>query len=316
MAPIDLNFVRAFVMVHETASFSEAGARLGCPRSTVSRAVVSLEEALGLQLFHRTTRKVTTTEAGLALYQRLSPSLSAMEATLSEAPEGAEAPTGTLRITTTVDLGMSVVAPAIARFTARYPTVHAELHTGDDIVDLAKEGFDLALRVAHGPLRGGAPLMAHKVGRIEVQLFASPAYLARRGTPRTPADLASHDWVALRGFRAPSPPTEKWPRGPSKAPDARVTCDNIFVLRDLLRNGGGIGTLPVHLAESDIAEGRLVGVLPQWFQISGTLYLVYPSRRHVPPKVTLFRDILVDLLRRTPLAVPGGDGALRARAQP
>src|SRR5262245_39029508 len=121
-APIDLNLVRAFVAVHETSRFSAAGARL-VPRSTVSRAVASLEEALGVLLFHRTTRKVTTTAEGQTLYQRLSPSLSSMEASLAEDPERAEAPRGLLRVTTSAP--SSPTTTSRARSSTPSPTPRA-----------------------------------------------------------------------------------------------------------------------------------------------------------------------------------------------
>jgi DNA-binding transcriptional LysR family regulator len=201
MATIDLNLVRAFVTVHEAGSFSAAASRLGVPRSTVSRAVSALEDSLGVLLFHRTTRKVATTAAGLALFDRVAPPLATLDASLSDLPDREEEPSGTLRVTTTGDLGTAVLAEVVTRFTARYPDTQVEVHLSTDVVDLIRTGFDLALRISRGSL-GDSSLIARKVGMVLFQLYASPSYLARRGTPRTPADLSERDWVAFRGAPA------------------------------------------------------------------------------------------------------------------
>jgi len=298
MAPIDLNLVRAFVAVHEGGSFSAAGERLGVPRSTVSRAVASLEHSLEVLLFHRTTRRVTTTAAGRALHERLSPPLLALEASLSDLPERRDEPAGTLRLTTTTELGSTLVAEAIARFTATHPKVDVDLHLDNRVVDLARGGFDLALRVSSSPLRVSS-LIARKVGNLSLQLYSSPVYLARRGIPRSPSELANQDLIGLRG--APPMPLAAPSKG--QVSRSRIDCDDMLVARSLIRAGGGIGMLFSFLAAGDVTEGRLVRVLPNWLAEGGSVFLVYPSRRHVPHKVTAFRDLVLDMLRHRPLVI-------------
>ncbi len=288
-APIDLNLVRAFAGVHETGSFSAAAERLGVPRSTVSRAVSALEQATGVLLFHRTTRKVTTTAAGVALFDRVAPSLSTLERSLSDLPDAVEAPTGTLRLTTSVDLGTTVLAEAVARFTARYPEARVEVHLGRAVVDLVREGFDLALRFAPGPLRDSS-MVARKIGVVAMQLYASPAYLVRRGIPRSLAELQGHESVALSGTRD------------SPLGAARIVCDDKFFAREVMRGGGGIGLLPSYLVDTDLASGTLVRVLPRWELRRGAVYLVQPGRKHVPARVIAFRALLVELFRQRPLS--------------
>lgn len=288
-APIDLNLVRAFVGVHETGSFSAAAEQLGVPRSTVSRAVSALEQVTGVLLFHRTTRKVTTTAAGVALFDRVAPSLANLEASLSDLPDAAPAPTGTLRLTTSVDLGTTVVAEAVARFAARYPETRVEVHLGRAVVDLVREGFDLALRFAPGPLRDSS-MVARKIGAVALQLYASPAYLGRRGTPRSLAELQGHESVALGGARD----------SPLDRP--RIVCDDKFFAREVLRGGGGIGLLPSYLVDADLASGALVRVLPRWELRRGAVYLVQPGRKHVPARVSAFSALLVELFRQRPLS--------------
>lgn len=301
MATIDLNLVRAFVAVHDAGSFSAAANRLGVPRSTVSRAVSALEDSLGVLLFHRTTRKVATTEAGLALAGRVAPSLASLEASLSDLPEREEVPSGTLRVTATVDLATTVLAEAVTRFVARYPDTQVELHLTNAVIDLVRDGFDIALRISARALRDST-LVARKVGAVVFQLYASPTYLARRGTPRAPADLREHDWVAFRGAAPMQLSTSK--ATSVVAARTRVTADDMFFAREVLRTGGGIGALPSFVADRDVTDGVLARVLPRWVAQTGTVLLVHPSRRHVPRKVTAFRDVLLEMLRQRPLSPP------------
>jgi len=287
-APIDLNLLRTFAIAHETGSFSAAAKRLRVPRSTVSRGVTALEEATGTLLFHRTTRKVTSTRAGRALFERVEPWIVRLEAAARDIPEASATPSGTLRITAPTDLGEVLVAEAVARFGVRYPETRVEVVLGPRVVDLAKEGFDLALRFGRGPVPG-AGFVAKRLGSLVFGWFASPAYLARRGTPRALADLAAHDVVAIGASAAGLPGTP------------RVLCDDKGFARALLRAGGGVGLLPTYLAAEDVTDGRLVRVLPSHEVKSGAVYLVVPSKRHLPSRVTAFRDLVVELLRRVPL---------------
>lgn len=283
-APIDLNQVRAFAAVHQAGSFSTAAKQLGVPRSTLSRAVSALEEETGVRLFQRTTRTVTTTAAGLALFERVAASLASIERSLADLPEALEAPTGTLRLTTTVDLGVTLVAPVVAQFEARHPDVRVEVQLGGAMVDLVKERFDLALRVASGKLASSS-LVARRLGEVRFQYYASPGYLARRGTPRTEEELTGHDRISLRGEKRPG----------------RTTCDDKLFARELARAGGGIALLPSYLASDDLEAGRLVRVLPGRSMASGAVFLVQPSQKQVPRRVSLFREMLLERLRQHPL---------------
>lgn len=275
--------------VHETGSFSLAAEKLGVPRSTVSRAVASLESALGTRLFQRTTRKVSTSTAGVALYERLIAPFTSLEASLAELPERVEVPSGRLRVTTTVDLGYAVLAEATARFTTRYPEVSVEVHLGNDVVDLVRDGFDLALRVSTRK-QFSSSLVAQKVGAISIRLYASAAYLARRSEPRSLADLAGHDWVGS-GVGALKTKTLR----------SRIEVNEMTFVREAIKSGAGIGLLPSYLTTTDVLSGGLVQVIPKWAAPTGIVYLVQPSRQHQPRKVSAFRDVLVELLKQRPL---------------
>ncbi|WP_224367337.1 LysR family transcriptional regulator [Hyalangium versicolor] len=299
MATIDLNLMHSFVAVHDTGSFSRAAERLGVPRSTVSRAVATLEESLGVLLFHRTTRKVSTTTAGASLYDRVAPSVNSLMASLAELPEREEEPSGTLRVTSTVDLGVTVLAEAVKRFTVRYPKTQVEVLLSNTLVDLVRDGVDLALRISLRPLRDST-LVARKVGSIAIQLYASPAYLARKGTPRTPEELQSHDWIGFRG--APQVLQAKPGSLGDLGAHARVTCDDMSFAREVVKAGAGIGMLPSFSADAEVAAGALVRVMPRWASSTGAVYLVHPGRKHLPPKVTAFSELVHELLRQRPLA--------------
>jgi DNA-binding transcriptional LysR family regulator len=301
MATIDLNLIRAFVTVRDTGSFSAAALRLGVPRSTVSRAVASLEASLGTRLFNRTTRRVSASTAGIALYDRVAPALVALEGSLADLPESEEVPSGILRITSTVDLGTALLAEASARFTARFPGTQVDVHLSNKVVDLVRDGMDLALRVSAKPLRDSS-LVARKVGALSLQLYAAPSYLLRKGTPRIATELRHHEWVSYRGGQQALLGSQlaKLIAGARH----RIVGDDMSFIREALKAGGGIGTLPSFIADNEVAAGTLVRVLPRWTGQTGNVYLVQSSRKHTPRKITAFRDLLIEMLRQRPLSAP------------
>ncbi|MGB8930165.1 MAG: LysR substrate-binding domain-containing protein [Anaeromyxobacteraceae bacterium] len=290
---MDLNHLTLFEAVARTSSFSAAAKELRLPKSSVSRGIARLEEELGTQLLLRTTRQVSLTSAGTALYDRITPLLRQVGAALGELPEREEEPSGRLRVTAPVDLGVLMLAEVVTRFTARHPNVTVDLHLTGRVVDLVAERFDVALRV--GATLKDSTLVARRVAPIVAQLYASPVYLARRGTPRSGAELAAHEWVAFRGG-----PQKLHLTGPKEAvgvePVERILCDDLLFVRDAIRAGAGIGLLPTFVAEPERLAGTLVRVLPRVEQLVGHLHVVTPAAKHVPRKVTAFRDLVVELL--------------------
>lgn len=293
-APIDLNLLRAFSAVHAHASFTAAAGQLGVPRSTVSRAIAELEDQLGVALFHRTTRSVAVTADGTALHDRVAPALAALDAAVRELPEREEAPTGTLRITSTVDLGTTLLAEVVTRYLARYPAVAVDVLLANRTLDLARERIDLALRVAPDGRRADSSLVGKRVGTVVLEVYAAPSYLARRGTPQAPAELAAHDWLTYRG-------ADRNLLGARFAGDPRLTCDDMFFAREAARLGAGIAVLPAYLAGELVAAGELVRVLPRLSSRLAQVWLVHPGRKHLPRRVTAFRELLQETLRRRPL---------------
>jgi len=289
---MDLNLVSVFQHVAEAASFSAAAKKLGVRRSSVSRSVAALERELGVQLFNRTTRSVALTTAGTALLAKVRPQLLALKEALGSLPEREEEPSGDLRLTAPGDIGAIVLPAVLAGFALRFPAVHVDARLTNRTVDLVGEGFDVALRA--GTKLQDSSLVARRVSTVSFQVFASPTYLARAGTPRTAEDALEHEWVMFRGFKLP-PPLGMMKR------KARVTGDDMMFVHRTVRAGLGLGLMPAFLAQQDVSAGTLVRVLPRLELKQGGLYLLHPPARHVPRKVTAFRDFLVQHLQQHPL---------------
>lgn len=299
MAPIDLNLLRAFVTVHDGGSFAAAAKELGVPRSTVSRAIAALEEQVGEPLFHRTTRSMQVTRAGTTLYDRIAPSLLHLGSALDDLGGRTEEPSGTVTVTSTVDIGMAVFAEAASRFTVRWPRVRVDAILTPRVVDFDRDGIDLSLRIFTSKLPDSR-LVARKVGTVDFHLFAAPSYLARRGAPRSPADFPAHDWV---GFRTPvGAGIARSLVENNIGSNARILCDDMFFLREAVLRGGGIAPIPAFVAEEHRKAGTLVRVMPRWTFSSGTVHLVHRPPRMLPPRVVAFRELVVDVLRQRPLS--------------
>ncbi|MEQ1502028.1 MAG: LysR substrate-binding domain-containing protein, partial [Myxococcota bacterium] len=241
---------------------------------------------LGVSLFHRTTRRVMPTRAGELLHQRLGPLLAGIEQAL-ELPDRDDAPSGLLRVTTTADLGAAVVGDVLARYATLYPAVSVEVAITTRVVDLVSERFDAAVRVAGGALPDSGDTVARRIGAISIEMYASPRYLARRGTPRTTDDLVGHDLVGVM------------PTIPGVPGVVRIRCDDMFTTRAIVRSGGGIGLLAAFMVDAELAAGEVVRVLPEWVTWTGQIWLVTPTGAHPPPRVAAFRDLLLASVDRS-----------------
>ena len=285
---IRFDLLDLFVAVAETASFSGAAKKLGVTKGTVSRGIAKLEEALGSELVHRTTRQVSLSTAGQALYERAAPHLEALRQSVCSLPELEEQPSGEVRVTAPTDFGIEILAEIAAGFALRYPSVRLDCHITNRVVDLVGEGFDVAIRaVSKYPLKSSS-MAAKPLAQIEMQFYASPSYIARRGNPRALSD-EDHDWVVLKQVRQ----TMALPRGVRP----RIEGDDFFFIREVLRHGGGVGMLPTFMGDPHVVRGDLVRVLPNFRQRgSGRLVVLYPSARRVPRKVSAFRDYLIETI--------------------
>ena len=296
----DLNDVRAFVKVVETASFTDAGRALGLSRSSVSRRINELEDALGVRLLHRTTRHVGVTESGQAFYSRCADALAAIDMAREAILAAQEEPAGHLRLTAPHDLG-ELISPLITSFIERYPRVTMTIELSQRMVDLVAEGFDVALRAGSLP---HASLIARKLWGGRGGLYASCAYLAAHGTPTAPSDLVDHRLIALAADRAAGAAPITWAleneRGQTETIRIKpaVRTNDPSIARRLARDGAGITFLPESTANhTSLATATppnatpLTRVLPQWhFARKGGVYLVYPTSKHLSATVRAFRD--------------------------
>jgi DNA-binding transcriptional LysR family regulator len=211
-----------------------------------------------------------------------------------ELPELEEALSGTLRVTTVADFDARLLSQVIGRYVDRHPRIEVELHLTNQYIDLVAEGVDLALRFATKRFNDST-LTARRLASSPLELYAAPIYLQRRGTPRTPRDLDSHDWVVFnhaRRFRlvGPGKSVEIAPRG-------RIHCNNMTFVVAAIAAGYGLGGLTPHAADAEIDAGKLVRVLPQWTSPISDMWAVWPGRRKAPRKVTAFLDVLLEVLR-------------------
>ena len=294
-----LTDVAVFVQVVDSGSFTAAAERLDLSKSVVSKYVTRLEERLGARLLNRTTRRLSLTEAGRVFYSRSRLGLQAIDEAEAEVSRLQGEPRGTLRINTPMSFGILHVAPALPEFLRRYPHVSVDMSLDDRIVDMVEEGYDVSVRVAELP---DSSLVARRLAPCRTVIVAAPAYLERHGTPRAPADLRDHNVITFRyqesalhwHFKGPGQKTYSVPVA------GTVQMNNSLALREALLGGAGITRTPTFVVGEDLKAGRLVPLLTDYETLQISVYLVYPQRRHLSPKVRAFVDFLAQRITETP----------------
>lgn len=282
-----------FVAVAEWHSFTRAAASLGIPISTLSRRIADLEASIGIRLFDRSTRTVALTDAGRLYLDRCQAILDAARAAHHDVTGMADVPSGTLRLSIEAEIGPRLVAPVIARYLDRFPSVRVKLDLSPRRVDLLAERFDLAVRLGELP---NSTLTVRRLARLVGGLYAAPAYIARHGTPARPAALADHRRIHLlhEGDRGDWHLTHR-PTGAIvvAAAGGLVSANNMTMIRHLARLGVGIAVIDALMANHDVASGALVAVLPDWLLPPIAISLITPARL-LPAKTRLFVDMLAD----------------------
>lgn len=290
MASLDL--INSFASAARQASFAKAARELALSPSAVAKNVARLEAQLGLRLFHRTTRQVTLSQDGQELFARCQHILDEVAA-LDEAVAGANAgPRGTLRIDMPVTYGRQVVLPQLMKLVARHPELKIDARFSDHVVDIVKDGLDAAVRI-------GSLVDSGLVGRMfdqqVIKTFASPAYLARHGTPASPDQLASHRCVL---FRLPSSGRDRpWQfrlgrRDFSVLPESGLRLGDGEAVVQAAVAGLGLVQAPTYMADAEAKRGRLVEVLARYQPAATPISLVYPSHRHIPQRVRVLSEAL------------------------
>jgi DNA-binding transcriptional LysR family regulator len=295
-----------FVEMASAGSLTAAARRLGVPKSTVGRALARLQADLGASLVRRASRGHVLTEAGQQLAALAAPHVGGLRDAMLAVGGGQQEPFGTLRLTAPVDVGHVVLGPLLPVLLQRYPRLHVELELSLRMVDLVGEGFDAAVRVSGKPLASSS-LVARRLATIEMHLYASPTYAARRELPRNPEALAAHDHVLFQPQQGKARlrlvsragTVEQEVRG-------RLGGNDFLFLREAIVAGAGIGPLPWFIARQAVEAGRLLRVLPAYGLRGATVYFVYPPQRPVPRKTAALHAFLADHAPALMLAPPLG----------
>jgi DNA-binding transcriptional LysR family regulator len=292
MEQYEPNDLLIFARVAEAGSFSRAAQRMGLPKSTVSRRISLLEERLGERLMVRTTRRLALTEFGNQLLEHARQVAAEVDAVKALSEHRQARPSGRLRVSMPSDLATMLLTDMLAAFIALHPAVSLELDLSPRRVDLLGENFDLAVRM--GNLPDDAMLAARRIAVFPSGLYAAPSYLAERGDPVSPDDLAQHDALTLLG-RNGEPVGWTLTCGERKwegVPSGRTAANAPDLLINLARAGAGIAAVPDYFAAPSLHRGELRRVLPDWHMPSHIAWAVFPGRRLMPAKTRAFIDML------------------------
>lgn len=293
-----------FAKVVDANGFGKAAMQLGLTRSAVSKHVSRLEAGLGVKLLHRSTRAMSLTEAGQAVYLQCAQLVQAAQAAESVAANLAVAPRGTLRVSTSVAFGQRCLLPLLPGLLAHYPELRVDVVLLDRFVDLAEEGFDVVLRLTDQPPE---TLAVRHLAQVRFVLCAAPEYLAQRGQPERPEDLAEHNCICqghpkvLRDWRFTGPNGEVTQRV-----DGNALVNGSEAVRHLLIAGLGCSILPDFAVLDDLRTGRLVNLMPGYRALGNfnNVYALYQPSRQGNPKVRAFIDWLVLNLVDQSLTLP------------
>jgi DNA-binding transcriptional LysR family regulator len=300
----DLADLRAFCMVADVGSITSAARALGETKGTVSRRLTRLERTLGVVLLRRSPRLVQTTEDGIAYRMRIGRALELLDEANAAVQRSRATPSGHLRITAPVDLGV-LVAPLVAGFVERYPEVSVEVVLSQAVLDFDSNQIDLALRVVR--TLSDSSLIAYKLKEIDNALYASPSYLRKHRQVKRPDDLTDHRMLVLRSTRGHLLLTLRANRGTETARvrvRAAVSASDFSFVRESALAGAGIALMPSVVATRDVEEGRLVPLLTDYaVDFGASFYLVHQGTRFLSSKIRVFRDYVLETF-----AVPARQG--------
>ena len=293
---LDLNDLQVFERVAALHGFSEAARALGLPKSNISRSVSRLEAALGARLFHRSTRDVTLTSAGIALRDRARDLLDRAGEAFDYVRSLAHGPRGSIKVNSGIGFGLNVLGRELPTFLQRYPDVDVTLDLESRSADLVAEAIDVAVRL--GPLHDSS-LIAVRLGAMRRYLCAARSYVERRGTPNSIDELKDHDIIEMPGADGRPRPWVFSREGERSqmALHPRVTVNEALTIHRLVLSGAGLGIVSGYLCAPGIADGRLVRLLPEWSLPSVEVSLVFPSRRELSPAVRAFTEFMREISR-------------------
>jgi DNA-binding transcriptional LysR family regulator len=291
--------LRVFVTVADLRGFAQAGRRLGISPAQVSKLVARLEDRLHSRLFHRTTRDVSLTDEGRALHAGARALVEEYDQ-LERSAQQTTKPHGLLKVSAPFSFGLQL-GPTLLDFARAYPDVGLDVSFTDRLVNLVDDGFDAAVRIS---TLADSSLVARKLGNIGAVTVASPDYLRRRGTPRTPADLKDHDIIL--DTNAPDRHVWHYAQGKKRLDvrvDGRLQFGSPYVCVEAARAGFGIARAPDFAAVEDLRSARVSAVLSEYEPLTPVaMYVVYPHARHLAAKVRAFVDFLANRFAK---ATPG-----------
>jgi DNA-binding transcriptional LysR family regulator len=283
-----------FVAVVESGSFSAAAERLSMTKSAVSKRISSLEDNLGTRLFHRSTRKLTLTEAGEQFSDYARNSLFIAQQGINATTLHQGKPKGTLKINAPMTFSRLHLVPLLKEFLDLYPDIKVILNMDDKIVDMIEGGYDVGIRI--GELKDSS-LIAKKLAKCDSVVCASPEYLTEYGIPKTPSDLKDHNCIYYSLFQAGVEWTFFRDNEKSKVePKGNFVVNNSDAIGEMLLQGLGICQMPTFIVRKYLDSGQLIEVLDEYNLPQHNIYAVYPERRHVPEKVRVFLDFVENRL--------------------
>lgn len=302
MATDRLGSITAFIKVAELGGFAAAGRALGISPSAVSKSVSRLEERLQLRLFQRTTRSLAMTEDGKLFFDRCSAILKDLDQAEEDMRQRSARPSGLLRIEMPTALGRLRVVPELGRLTSRFPELRIAATFADTVTDPISAGIDAVLRIGHPR---DPRLMVKRVGTVRYIVCAAPSYLTAYGEPGTVDDLEQHDCVrrvshdpaGFAPWRFVQPETGKHFERPV---EGTLSCDSPDAMVDMGLSGAGLVQLHTYMAEPHIKSGKLVEVLRPFAVDGPPISVLFPSAKHLAPKVRAFIDFVSEVLNEQP----------------
>jgi DNA-binding transcriptional LysR family regulator len=293
----DLNDMLLFAEVVERGGFAAAGRALGLPKSRLSRRVAGLETQLGVRLLQRTTRKLSLTDVGETYLRHCQALRESAQAAADAVANAQTEPRGTIRVVCPVTLAQTVLADVMPIYLARHPQVRVEMEVNNRVVDLVKDGVDVALRVRL-TLEDSGSLVVKRLDEAHSVLVASPAQLARQGTPTTLEEASRLDSVAMSAVDGTASIRLTSPQGREAVLTyrPRYVADDLLTLKRAVLAGSGMCWLPDYMCEDELRDGRLVRLLPDWSTPVGVVHAVFASRRGMTPAVRSFLDFLGEYL--------------------
>ena len=294
-----LSDIAIFVNVVKAGSFTAAAEQLNTSKSVISKNLSRLEQRLGAKLLTRTTRRLSLTEAGKVFFEGAQQGLDAITRAEESVFYLQQNPRGTIRINCPQSFGTLHVAPTIAAFIARFPEVGIDLRFDDRKIDMVEEAFDLSIRITR-ELSGN--VVARRLAPCHHAIVASPGYLANNATPQHPRDLSEHPII---GYQYQHAATE-WLFVTGQNNEVSVSLHNTIqmnsslAIREAILANAGIARMPTFVVGEDIKKGRLVQLLPNYRSPELSIFVLYPQRQHLAPKVRAFIDFLVEKFAQTP----------------